>query len=405
MNPRALPPAPEIRFGWTGLTATGERRRGTVIAVTPAAARTALKRTGLIVLSVDARGAAPRPSARAPEITRFTRQLAGLLNAGLPLAPSLDLLAQGSGRGEMPRIAAGLARDIVAGHPLSTALRRYPRQFPSLYRQLVLVGEHSGTLAGVLARVADDRERSAAQHARVRAALTYPVAVLLFALAITAALLLWVVPTFEQIFDSFGAALPAPTRFILTLSKQLTRWSIPAALLATSACAVAHHAVRRSDVARLAFSRRLLRAPLAGPLLRTLAAARWSRALGTLLAAGTPLVDAFASLANATGNAVFDRATADITGRLHRGERLASAMRATGCFPDDVVQPIGVAEEAGTLDAMLVDIAALCDSQVDERIGTLASVCEPVVIVVLGALVGALVTAMYLPIVQLGNVV
>ncbi|AJX30948.1 type II secretion system F family protein [Burkholderia oklahomensis] len=395
----------EARYRWAGVTTDGARRRGTLIAVNASAARTALKRMGVTVLHLEARGTAPQPGARARDVTRFTRQLAGLLHAGLALAPSLELLAQATQRSEMPRIAAGLAREIIAGRQFSAALRRYPRQFDPLFCQLVAVGETAGALAKVLARLADDRERAAAQHARVRGALAYPVAVLLFALAITAALLIWVVPTFEQIFAGFGAALPAPTRFILTLSAGVTRWSAPAVAAALFVCFTARHAARRSETARLALAQALLRAPLAGPLVRMLAAARWSRALGTLLAAGTPLVDAFAALSNATGNARFDRATAGIAARLQHGVRLAHAMRAEDCFPDDVVQPIAVAEESGTLDTMLIDIATLCDRRIDEQIGVLASLCEPVVIVVLGALIGALVVAMYLPIVQLGNVV
>ncbi|AOJ67642.1 MULTISPECIES: type II secretion system F family protein [Burkholderia] len=405
MSTRNPPPPIEARYRWAGVTTDGARRRGTLIAVSPFAARAALKRTGVTVLHLEARGTAPQPAVRASEVTRFARQLADLLRAGLALAPSLDLLAQAMQRSEMPRIAAGLAREIVAGRQFSAALRRYPRQFDPLFCQLVAVGETAGALAAVLARLADDRERAAAQYARVRGALAYPVAVLLFALAITAALLIWVVPTFEQIFSGFGAALPAPTRFILALSAGVTRWSAPVAAFALLAGLALRHAARRSAAARLALAQALLRAPFAGPLMRTLAAARWSRALGTLLAAGTPLTDAFAALSNATGNARFDLATAGIAARLQHGERLARAMRAERCFPDDIVQPIAVAEESGTLDTMLIDVAALCDRRIDEQIGVLANMCEPVVIVVLGALIGALVVAMYLPIVQLGNVV
>ncbi|MGE8490900.1 MAG: type II secretion system F family protein, partial [Paraburkholderia nemoris] len=260
-------------------------------------------------------------------------------------------------------------------------------------------------LAAVLARIADDRERAAAQRAKVRAALTYPVAILVLAMAITAALLVWVVPTFKQIFDGFGARLPAPTQFVLALSSGVARWSIPAFIMVFATGSAATFLLRRSEAARIRFARISLTIPVAGPLLRTLCAARWSRALGTLLSAGTPLADAFDSLTHATGNAFFDRATVEIAARLRRGERLAAAMRAARCFPPEVVQPIAVAEESGALDTMLIDVASLADRQVDEKIGTLSSLCEPLVIVVLGALVGGLVIAMYLPIIQLGNVV
>ena len=397
----------DVCFAWRGVDATGTQHRGTLIAPDTDAVRAVLKRDKLFVVEIKTRGPAPRPKARAAEVTRFTRQLASLLRAGLPLAPSLDLLAQAPAprqRG-MARIVGALARDITGGLSFSAALARHPVQFNALYCQLVAVGEAAGALPAVLARVADDRERGAAQRAKVKAALTYPVAILLLALAITAALLIWVVPTFKQIFDGFGARLPVPTQIVIALSAGAARWSVPALACAVLASATVTYLLRHSETARLTLGRLSLRLPIAGSLLATLCAARWSRALGTLLSAGTPLADAFDSLTHATGNAWFDRATVDIAGRLRRGERLAAAMRAVHCFPAEVVQPVAVAEESGALDAMLIDVASLSDRQVDEKIGTLASLCEPLVIIVLGTLVGGLVIAMYLPIIQLGNVV
>ena len=388
------------RYAWSP-------RSGTLIAADSAAVRTVLKRDNLFIVELTARGPAPRPQARASEVTRFTRQLASLLRAGLPLAPSLELLAQTPAprqRG-MSRIVGTLARDITSGLSFSAALARHPAQFNALYCQLVAVGEAAGALPAVLARIADDRERGAAQRAKVKASLTYPVAILLLALAITAALLIWVVPTFKQIFDGFGARLPAPTQIVMALSAAAARWSVPALALMVCAGFAVAYLLRRSDAARVTLARLSLRLPVAGTLLATLCAARWSRALGTLLSAGTPLADAFDSLTHATGNAWFDRATVDIAARLRRGERLAAAMRAARCFPAEVVQPVAVAEESGALDTMLIDVASLSDRQVDEKIGTLASLCEPLVIIVLGTLVGGLVIAMYLPIIQLGNVV
>ncbi|MFM0512595.1 type II secretion system F family protein [Paraburkholderia sp. RL17-373-BIF-A] len=401
------PLASDMRFKWRGVDADGVRKNGALIAPDAAIARSLLKRDNLFIIELTAHGPAPRPTARAADITLFTRQLASLLRAGLPLAPALDLLAQAqaSRRQGMPRIVGALARDITGGLRFSAALQRHPAQFNALYCQLVEVGEAAGALSAVLARIADDRERAAAQRAKVRAALTYPVAILVLAMAITAALLVWVVPTFKQIFDGFGARLPAPTQFVLALSSGVARWSIPSFAMIFAAGSAATFLLRLSEAARIRFARISLTIPVAGPLLRTLCAARWSRALGTLLSAGTPLADAFDSLTHATGNAFFDRATAEIAARLRRGERLAAAMRAAHCFPPEVVQPIAVAEESGALDTMLIDVASLADRQVDEKIGTLSSLCEPLVIIVLGALVGGLVIAMYLPIIQLGNVV
>ncbi|WP_321955620.1 type II secretion system F family protein [Paraburkholderia bannensis] len=397
--------APDSRFAWRGLDAAGVARRGTLIAFDATAARATLKRERITATLLERRGPAAPPRANQADVTRFTRQLASLLRAGLPLAGALDLLAQAPGPHGLPRIAAALAREITAGKRFAEALAQHPARFGLLYCQLVAVGEASGALASVLARIADDRERAAAQRSKVRAALTYPVAVLLLAFAITTALLVWVVPTFKQIFDGFGAALPAPTQFVLMLSAGAARWSVPFAVLCTVGVFALHTLLRRSVAARLAFGRLALALPFVGALLRTLCAARWSRALGTLLGAGTPLADAFDSLTHASGNAFFDHASSSISTRLRHGERLASAMRNANCFPDDVIQPVAVAEESGALDAMLLDVASLADRQVDEKIALVASLCEPLIIVVLGALVGGLVIAMYLPIIQLGNVV
>jgi type IV pilus assembly protein PilC len=396
---------PDQRFAWRGVDADGAHRRGRLIASDDAEARAALRRDGLTVLELSLLGVAPQPKASGADVTRFTRQLAGLLRAGLPLAASLDLIAQTPMRGGLPRIVRLVARAITRGVPFSKALALYPACFGPLYCQLVAVGELAGALPGVLARLADDREQSAAQRARLRAALTYPVMVLLLSLAITAGLLIGVVPTFKTIFDGFGAALPAPTGFVLALSDGVGKWSGPVSACAAVVAMLGARLLRRVPAARERADRLMLAMPLAGSLLRALAVARWSRALGTLLSAGTPLADAFDSLANATGNRIFDHATLEIATRLRNGERLAAAMRAVGCFPPDVVQPIAVAEESGALDAMLMDLATLGERQVDEKISGFASLCEPVVIVVLGALVGGLVIAMYLPIIQLGNVV
>lgn len=395
----------ELRFAWRGMDAEGRPKQGKIIAADALSARASLRREGVIVTGLEMLGAAPPPKAKTADVTVFTRQLAGLLRAGLPLAGALELLAGSATGGGLSRIVRALARDITRGVSFSAALAQHPAAFGALYCQLVSVGEVAGALPAVLARLADDRERAASQRARLRAALTYPVMVLLLSLAITAGLLIGVVPTFKTIFDGFGAALPAPTRFVLALSDGVAYAGVPFVIACACAVIVVSRWMKRSPDARESADRAALRMPLAGKLLRSLAVARWSRALGTLLSAGTSLSDAFDSLTHATGNRVFDRATVDIAARLRNGERLAVAMRAAGCFPQDVVQPIAVAEESGSLDAMLLDLATLADRQVDERIGVFASLCEPIVIAVLGALVGGLVIAMYLPIIQLGNVV
>jgi type IV pilus assembly protein PilC len=401
----AVLPIGDTRFRWRGIARDGRHRRGSIVAEDAGAARGQLAREDIVVLSVLARGPARRPRATSRDITAFTRQLAGLLRAGLPLLHALSVLERTSGRGGLPRIVRGLARRVAAGTRFATALGAYRLQFDTLYRQLVLVGEASGALATVLERMAHERERRAAQRAKLRAALAYPAAVLLLALALTGALLIAVVPTFTQVFEAFGAALPAPTRLVIALSQLAAHVAVPAAMLGASAAVAVPLALKRSSALRAWRDRTALALPVVGPLLRTVASARWSRALGTLLAAGLPLADAFGALAHATGNAVFDAANVELEARLGRGERLAHALQALGCFPASLVQPIAVAEESGALDATLLDVAALAEREVDEQLATLASLVEPCVVVLLSFVVGSLVVALYLPIIELGNVV
>jgi type IV pilus assembly protein PilC len=392
------------RFRWAGLDAHGARRRGTLVARDASAARAALRSRGMVVLKLAPAGSARARRLRDADLTRATRQLAGLLRAALPLLPALQLVAQHAPAALAPVLTA-VANDVAGGLSFSAALARHPRAFAPLYCQLVSIGEATGSLDAILARIAADRERAARQRKKVRSALTYPLVVLLLALTITAALLMWVVPTFQQIFENFGAQLPAPTRAVLALSDAVAKH----ALLVGTACAItvsaALLAVQRSPRCRALADAAALRLPCVGTLLSQLCIARWSHALGTLLGAGVPLVDAFEVIAHASGNHVFDTATLDIGARVRRGERLASALRAVHCFPAEIVAPIAIAEESATLDAMLADLAALNDAQVDERIDTLSALAEPLIIVVLGALVGGLVIAMYLPIIELGSVV
>lgn len=341
----------------------------------------------------------------AREVTALTRQMASLLNAGLPLVQALELLSRTSRRGELSSVACGLARRVSCGERFAQALTAYPRQFDRLYRELAAIGEASGTLAHVLARLAEHRERAAAQRAKLRAALAYPCAVLLLSAAVTAALLAFVVPTFEHVFDSFGAELPAPTRAAMALSNAVRRWGPLGLAVCGASALVGARLVRQLPGCRAARDRLLLIAPVIGPLTRAVAAARWSRSLGTLLAAGTALADALQALSHVTGNAAFDAANLQIQARLRRGERLAQALRAIGCFPAALVEPLAVAEESGTLDAMLLDCAALVEREVDEKLALASACAEPLIVIVLGLAVGALVVALYLPIIELGNVV
>jgi type IV pilus assembly protein PilC len=395
----------ELRFRWRGVELDGRRRRGALVAPDAATARAQLRAAGIVAAELHERGPATAVRTREREVTTFTRQLENLLRAGLTLAQSLELLARTSRRDALSRIARGLARRITNGERFAAALAAYPAQFDRLYCELCAIGEATGGLRDALARIAEQRERAAAQRARLRAALAYPCTVLSLAVAVTVALLAFVVPTFQQVFEGFGSALPAPTRLVIALSGVLLHWG-PLALAALGACALfAAQLIRRYPQARAAHDRLLLAIPAWGPLARAVAAARWSRALGTLLTAGIPLADALGALSYVTGNTVFDAANTQIEARLRRGERLASAMRAVGCFPATLVEPLAVAEESSALDAMLLDCAALAEREVDDKLSLASAFVEPVIVIVLGLAIGSLVVALYLPVIELGNVV
>ncbi|UUM21732.1 type II secretion system F family protein [Mycoavidus sp. SF9855] len=394
----------EFRFSWRGINATGGTKNGVLIATGIGAARALLKQQRITAFKIINQGPAKPAVLRAADITTFSRQLAGLLHAGLPLVAALDVMASSNTRPTLVRVIHALARAIAQGQHFSAALAHYP-QFGAMYCQLVAIGEASGALAPLLAQLADQRERAAAQRAKLRAALSYPAGILIVSLLITTALMIWVVPTFKQIFDGFGTPLPVPTRVVLSLSSAMAHCIVPITLLISAGTLLAGIGLRRSTTLRTAYDHFILMPPIIGPLLQQLAITRWSRALGTLLKTGTPLADAFNIMAKVTNNAVFDQATLNISHRVRRGERLANAMRATGCFPPTVLQPIAIAEESGSLDTMLNDLATLNEQQVDMRIATLANSAEPLMIIVLGLLVGGLVVAMYLPIIELGNVI
>ncbi|CAB3777567.1 type II secretion system F family protein [Pararobbsia alpina] len=352
-----------------------------------------------------AQGRSQASRVRYAEATRLLRQLASLLKAGLPLAPALQVLQTTAPRNETRQLLVEISRDVSRGQALSKAFARHPRAFGRLCCALVAVGEASGGLCDVLFRIAAQREKAAAQWARLRGALTYPVCLLTCGAAIAGALTHWVVPTFADIFESFGASLPLATRVVLEISDTVGHvmpWACAGAALAYLALTLM---LKRSPRLRFAWHTGLLALPVAGTLITRLFVARWCRALGTLLSAGTPLADAFDVLADVSGHPVFDAATRDAGRRIRRGQRLADALACTGCFPAGIVQPIAVAEETGALDRLLIDLADLADQDLDTALVSAATLVEPAIIVILGALIGGLVIALYLPIVELGHVV
>lgn len=341
----------------------------------------------------------------AKQIALFTRQLATMLRAGLPLLQSLDVAIRGAGQSALAALLADVRQAVARGESLHAALARHPRQFDALFCNLVRAAEEAGMLDVMLERIALYREKSLALRGKVRAALAYPCAVVLVAIIVTVVIMLWVVPAFEQMFQQFGAELPLPTRIVMATARLLGQQG-PWLLLGTLVSGVlAALAWRRYLPLRLAAQRLSLSLPLFGTLLRQAALARWSRTFGTLFGAGIALVEALETVSGAAGNVVYADASLAVRDAVRNGASLHAAMQATGVFPDLAVQMTAVGEEAGALDAMLARIADLNEREVDDAVTALTSLMEPVIMAVLGVVIGGLVVAMYLPVFRMGAVV
>ncbi|WP_066337020.1 type II secretion system F family protein [Azohydromonas lata] len=400
--------AREFVFEWEGRDRQGKPVRGELRSAGEAAAGACLRRQGIVVLRVGRKRQSLREAGRAirrKDIALFTRQLATLLRAGVPLLRAFDIVARGSAHVRLARLLLSVRADVETGTSLSAALRRHPRHFGALYCNSVEAGEAGGVLEPLLERLALHEEKALALQGRIRSALFYPVTVLAVSALVLSLILVLVIPSFTDVFASFGADLPAPTRFVIALSDFFVAWWAPM-LGALAALALgASQAWRRSHRLRDAAQAALLQVPLFGALVSKAVMARWTRTLSTLFAAGVPLVEALPSAGAAAGNAVVQHATAQVRKDVAAGMALSSALQAAGCFPALVLQLTAIGEESGALDAMLAKAAELYENDVDESARGLASLMEPAVIVVLGALIGGIVVAMYLPVFKLGAIV
>ena len=403
-------------FEWEGLDRCGLPQRGTILAQDVALARAKLRRQGLRIARIRAAGTRPghasamrrRASGRAhasisdKQVAAFLRQLATMLHAGLPLLQALDI-ATGDGSGAMAPILQAVRADVAAGESLHTALARHPRQFDPLVCNLVRAAELAGMLDSMLERIALYREKSLALRGKIRAALAYPCAVLVAAMAVSLVIMLWVVPSFEEMFRNFGAELPWLTQLVMAASRGLARhWLLLLGVLALAGIG-AHLLARRPGV-RAAWQRASLSLPLVGGLRRRAAIARWSRTFGTLFGAGIVVVDALESAAGSAGNIAFAEASLAMREAVGQGTTLHMAMRESGVFPEMTIQMIAVGEQSGALDAMLARVAELAEREVDDAVNALTSLMEPIIMAVLGILIGGLVVAMYLPIFSMGSV-
>lgn len=339
------------------------------------------------------------------DIALVTRQIATMLMAGVPLIQSIEMIGSGSTNKSVSKLMETIGDEVRAGQPLSTALRKHPRYFDDLYCDLVASGEQSGALDKIFDRVALYKEKSEALKSKIKKAMFYPIAVLVVALIVTSILLIFVVPQFQDIFNGFGAELPAFTLFVIAISEFMQEYWWMALIAVVAFGYVFKEAHLRSLALRDATDRAILKLPIIGMILNKAAVARYARTLSTTFAAGVPLVDALDSAAGASGNAVYRYAILEIKAEVSSGNQMNWAMRNSKIFPDMVIQMVAIGEESGSLDGMLAKVATIYEQEVDDAVDGLSSLLEPLIMAVLGVLVGGLIVAMYLPIFQLGSVI
>jgi type IV pilus assembly protein PilC len=395
-------------FTWEGKDKKGSKVKGELKGTNPALVKAQLRKQGINptkvrkkAVSIFSAGKKIKPV----DIALFTRQMATMMKAGVPLLQSFDIIAEGLDNPNMRKLVDDVKQDVAAGNSFAASLRKRPEHFDELYCNLVDSGEQSGSLETLLDRVATYKEKTEALKAKIKKAMNYPIAVIVVALIVSAILLIKVVPQFESVFSSFGAELPAFTLMVVGLSQIMQKWWL--AFLAGLFLVVflIKNAHKRSEKFRDWVDRTALKMPIVGDIIYKSAIARFARTLATTFAAGVPLVDALDSVAGATGNIVFKTATQKVKADVSSGMQLNFSMRSTGVFPTMAVQMTAIGEESGSLDEMLDKVAGYYEEEVDNAVDGLTSLMEPLIMSVLGVLIGGLVIAMYLPIFQLGSVV
>jgi type IV pilus assembly protein PilC len=395
----------EFVFEWEGKDKNGKVVRGELRSGGEAAVSASLRRQGILVTKVKKRKMTGGKSVKQKDIAVFTRQLATMMKAGVPLLQAFDIVARGSTNPKLTRLLNDIRTDVETGTSLSTAFRKHPLHFDALYCNLVEAGESGGILEQLLDRLAIYQEKTMALKQKIKSALMYPIAVLVVAFIVLTVIMIFVIPAFEDVFKSFGADLPTPTLIVIAMSKFFVKyWWLIFGLLGGGGYFF-FESWKRSENMQKTMDRLLLRLPVFGVLINKSVIARWTRTLSTMFAAGVPLVEALDSVGGASGNAVYVEATEQIQKDVSTGSALTTSMQATGVFPTMVLQMTAIGEESGSLDHMLGKAAEFYEDEVDEMVKGLSSLMEPFIIVILGVLIGGIVVAMYLPIFKIGSVV
>ena len=392
-------------FAWTGKDKTGKVVRGEVRAGGENLVLAQLRRQGISVTNVKKVSSRGGKKITAKDITMFTRQLAVMMKAGVPLLQAFDIVGRGHSNPSVGKLLLDIKTDVETGSSLSQAFRKYPAYFDQLFCNLVGAGEQAGILDTLLDRLATYKEKILAIKGKIKSALFYPIAVIVVSIVVVAVIMIFVIPVFRDLFKGFKADLPGPTLLVMAISDfMVAHWLVLFGSIGGSVYGFMY-AWKRSVTMQRAMDRLLLRLPVFGEVIRKAAIARWCRTLSTMFAAGVPLVESLDSVAGAAGNYVYFAATKQIQSEVSTGTNLTAAMTNSGVFPNMVLQMVAIGEESGSLDAMLSKVADFFEQEVDEAVDSLSSLMEPMIMVVLGGLIGSIVIAMYLPIFKLGEAV
>lgn len=410
--PKTKAPKPDPYFVWEGTDNSGTKRKGEIQAKSAALAKAELRKQGNRVNKIKPKPqpifgiGGPKKKPITPlDIAIFSRQMATMMSSGVPLVQSFEIVGNGHENANMSEMILKIKASVESGNSLTEALQEHPLYFDDLYCNLVQAGEQAGILDNILDKVATYKEKTEAIKQKIKKALFYPVAVMIVAVVVVSILLLFVIPQFEEIFKNFGATLPAPTRFVVGMSRAMQEWWYIVFGCAGAFFYVFSYFKKRSRKMREAIDRILLKVAVIGPILEKAAIARFARTLSTMFAAGVPLVEALDGVAGAVGNIVFQDAVYKIKDEVATGTQIQSAMRNVNLFPNMVIQMVAIGEESGSLDAMLSKVADFYEAEVDNLVDGLSSLLEPIIMAVLGVIIGGIVVAMYLPIFKMGEVV
>ena len=402
---RRIQEAKEYTFIWTGKNKAGKVVRGEQRATSEAVVNATLRRQGILVSKVSKQSFKRGGTVSEKDVALFTRQLATMMKSGVPLLQTFDIVGRGHDNPAVGRLLLDIKADVETGSSLSQAFRKFPLHFDQLYCNLVAAGEQAGILETLLDRLATYKEQMLAIKSKIKSALFYPISIIFVAIAVTSGIMIFVVPAFKDVFKSFGADLPAPTMVVIAISDFFVEYWLALLVITLGSVFAFFYTLKRSESMQIAFDRFFLRIPVFGDIIRKAVIARWTRTLSTMFSAGVPLVESLESVGGAAGNYVYKVGTKQIQSEVSTGTSLTVAMQNSQMFPNMVNQMVAIGEESGALDSMLGKVADFYEAEVDDAVAALSSLIEPMIMVVLGVLIGGLVVALYLPIFKLGAVV